>query len=502
MDHIEELKAKRFQFLKKLYDKSDGDTLKICDIYSLGETLGFDKKTNDKITQYLIHEGLIKWELKGAVSITHAGLCEVEEALSNPDKSTEHFPPVNIISIGSIGQMISSQIQQAGDLATQGPSHKKGGPKEVDPDVIVESLRKEFLIRTQRELQNEKSRIGRKYQIAGMSHSSPYVKAILHLEFEHKRQLFDHILKTIEKDLPDIPLSEFKGKLFTVIEQEYDKIIPVTENLPGFGKSQIEDEKGSTKEIVDGRCVISQGKVRMNKKTIFISHAKEDTHLAEAIKTQIDKVFGKGLQVFVSSIPGIIEPGSDWFDRILDSLIGNNAFVVLVTSYSQNRAFVWFEIGFSWLRRIEKQCEIYVLCAPPIHPGKLPEPLCRLQAISLAVEDETKALFSKLIDQFDLGNLDTLDFAKIRESLPKCPEEDTDEGTQKIRSEVISNEIVSLLLGGNWYRAELLISHLSRSFPERSVVDQLTKMEKEGAITWGDGPMKADSKVRLAKSAE
>jgi len=69
----------------------------------------------------------------------------------------------------------------------------------------------------------------------------------------------------------------------------------------------------------------------------------------------------------------------------------------------------------------------------------------------------------------------------------------------KIRSEVIASEINKFLLGGVSYRAELLISHLSRSFPKQSVIDQLIKMEKEGTITWGGGPMKPDVKVHLVK---
>jgi hypothetical protein len=69
----------------------------------------------------------------------------------------------------------------------------------------------------------------------------------------------------------------------------------------------------------------------------------------------------------------------------------------------------------------------------------------------------------------------------------------------EIRSEVIASEINKLLLDGVWYRAKLLISYLSKSFPKQSVIDQLIKMEKEGTITWGGGSMKPDAKVRLVK---
>ena len=51
----------------------------------------------------------------------------------------------------------------------------------------------------------------------------------------------------------------------------------------------------------------------------------------------------------------------------------------------------------------------------------MPEPLCRLQAISLSEEDRTIAFFEKLTKQFKLGNLDALKFARIRDSLPTYP---------------------------------------------------------------------------------
>lgn len=210
---------------------------------------------------------------------------------------------------------------------------------------------------------------------------------------------------------------------------------------------------------VDSLAVESKNSesVSNGSKMIFISHANEDAALAEAIKTQIDNVFEKKISVFVSSIPGTINPGSDWFDKILSILKENNAFIVLVTPYSEKRPFVWFEIGFSWLRRIKKNCEIYAVCAPPINHGNLPEPLCRLQAISLADEKQTKAFFIELAQQFDLGNLNTLDFSKIQDSLPIYPsritqsgnidtrflEFDNLDGTDKTK---ISNEAKTILL--------------------------------------------------------
>jgi len=50
------------------------------------------------------------------ISITHEGIKEVEQALSEPKEPTAHFLPVNVISIG---HMEGSQIQQATSESTQ-----------------------------------------------------------------------------------------------------------------------------------------------------------------------------------------------------------------------------------------------------------------------------------------------------------------------------------------------------------------------------------------------
>lgn len=114
---IEEKKRKRFQFLRKLYELTDGDESWCLDPSEISKEIGFDEELIDQIVQYLEGEGLIKAvDLAGGIVISHLGVREIEEALSNPDKPTNHFPPVNIISIG---KMINSQIQQASPKATQ-----------------------------------------------------------------------------------------------------------------------------------------------------------------------------------------------------------------------------------------------------------------------------------------------------------------------------------------------------------------------------------------------
>lgn len=117
MDKIMEMKSKRFKFLEKLYEITEGSKFCFVNMWGLGEELWLSRKDTEVIVEYLVGEGLVKYvALGGQISITHWGVSQVEEALTEPDKSTEYFPPINIININS---MVGSQIQQGTNNSTQ-----------------------------------------------------------------------------------------------------------------------------------------------------------------------------------------------------------------------------------------------------------------------------------------------------------------------------------------------------------------------------------------------
>jgi hypothetical protein len=63
---------------------------------------------------YLMNQGVVDGT-RGGVWLTHAGVVEVEAALSQPDRPTEHFP----VNITHIERMSHSQIQQGTVGSTQ-----------------------------------------------------------------------------------------------------------------------------------------------------------------------------------------------------------------------------------------------------------------------------------------------------------------------------------------------------------------------------------------------
>jgi len=106
---VDDMRKKRFEFLRKLYELSGGDQLKWFNMQEIGNPLRFKRDLAEKVGMYLKEERLIKFHTcEPNIGITHWGVKVVEEALSNPEKSTDYFPPVNIISTGDI---VNSQIQ-------------------------------------------------------------------------------------------------------------------------------------------------------------------------------------------------------------------------------------------------------------------------------------------------------------------------------------------------------------------------------------------------------
>lgn len=157
----------------------------------------------------------------------------------------------------------------------------------------------------------------------------------------------------------------------------------------------------------------------IEKPTVFLSHAVTDQPIAQVIHDEIHRIFADGVNVFASSVPGVLQPGSDWLEDIRSNLSAARAVIVIVTPVSINRPWVWFEVGASWSRMLEGEGKIIPLCVPEVDKGSLPEPLGRLQAMSLGSAAETRAVFQALIDQFEFGRIKGFRHASIKAKLPK-----------------------------------------------------------------------------------
>lgn len=114
---LEEKREMQAQFMRLLYDEVNGSPLAMISANELGSKLGWDEGATELVTEYLDGEGLLTFVVMGGViSITHAGVVEVEAALLAPTEPTLHFPPVNQINIGTATNV---SLQQGTTGSTQ-----------------------------------------------------------------------------------------------------------------------------------------------------------------------------------------------------------------------------------------------------------------------------------------------------------------------------------------------------------------------------------------------
>jgi hypothetical protein len=156
----------------------------------------------------------------------------------------------------------------------------------------------------------------------------------------------------------------------------------------------------------------------ISKPKVFISHASHDAGLANALKEQIDRVFAEGLAVFCTSYEGTISPGTDWLKTIERELQEARAVIVLVTPVSITRPWLWFEIGAAWLKSGSGQSKIYPLCSPQFELEDLPQPLNRLEGLSLKQPAGLKQLFRDLADLFGFGSIGLLQTEEVISKIP------------------------------------------------------------------------------------
>jgi hypothetical protein len=132
---LEERQAKRFALLRALYERSEGSPSAALNKDEVFANLGWSRDEFEGAVEYLVNERLATHPyFGGVISITHAGVREVEQALQHPQAPTPHFPAN--INITTIHKMVNSQIQQG----TSG-SEQRLEIRGVDPSALQEFLR-------------------------------------------------------------------------------------------------------------------------------------------------------------------------------------------------------------------------------------------------------------------------------------------------------------------------------------------------------------------------
>jgi hypothetical protein len=136
-------------------------------------------------------------------------------------------------------------------------------------DDVVDLLVKKYWSESKSKLDHKIAEISQDFINRRLFNSTARVSKQLHANFEYVNKLLGYIMESLKKDFGNIPLSAFKDKLLSVLEREYEKLIPKTTawlvggNLAQKGileqyKKGITDEMGKSKEKIEIQCAISE----------------------------------------------------------------------------------------------------------------------------------------------------------------------------------------------------------------------------------------------------
>jgi hypothetical protein len=115
----------RYLMLRKLYERSEGSERVNIKFFDLAKEEGLSEKDARDICDYLLSEGLIgDRRAGGGVAISHKGIVEIEQSISNPEWPTEHFPT-------TIVQNFNAPIY--GGIQTGGQHNVQNNTISIDP---------------------------------------------------------------------------------------------------------------------------------------------------------------------------------------------------------------------------------------------------------------------------------------------------------------------------------------------------------------------------------
>jgi TIR domain len=154
------------------------------------------------------------------------------------------------------------------------------------------------------------------------------------------------------------------------------------------------------------------GKLARSKKdqvTVFLSHINEEAALAVVLERWIEDTFGGSAEVFVSSSPTDLPPGSRWWDRIAGALERSKVFLVLCSPVSINRPWINFEMGWGWGRHVD----MIPICHSGQRKGQLPGPISQVMGLEIDDEHFAERLIDSIAKHTGFSKAPRIDYAAM-----------------------------------------------------------------------------------------
>jgi hypothetical protein len=141
--------------------------------------------------------------------------------------------------------------------------------KEKDFDSIVKLLRRDYLLKNEKNLTQKVGEIVQDHISRGFYNSTVCINKQLHAHYDHIDGLTDYIIESLKRDFANMPLVQFKEKLLAIVDEEYKKLIPfantflvkvglASQNILQNFKEGINSKKGKAKQAIETRLAIME----------------------------------------------------------------------------------------------------------------------------------------------------------------------------------------------------------------------------------------------------
>ena len=156
----------------------------------------------------------------------------------------------------------------------------------------------------------------------------------------------------------------------------------------------------------------------------FVSHIAEESEFASVIKKWAEASFLRLFEVFVSSVPGDITAGNQWFQSLEQELNDSKVILVICSPLSVGRLWINFEAGAGWIKGIP----VIPICHSGMTRGALPMPLVFFHAIEADDENFVSDLMFALATHFghETPPISQEMVYEIRETLSQMQEQKND----------------------------------------------------------------------------
>ena len=244
--------------------------------------------------------------------------------------------------------------------------------------------------------------------VAGSSAHQQIIRDACRAELRERFQAVWEILRSVAVDF-NLSRSTTTGEDLKILTREHvlgstsdlRQAIQLTKGRSGLADGQADvdalvgqvlpEAEADIDLFVTKRATSSRGQpVAIDSRRVFMSHAAIDAAVAILLKEEVERRL-PGTSVFCSSYPGHIPLGFRWSPEIQRNLQEAGTLILVATTRSIQRNWVWFESGAFWFDR-----PIVICCFGELRPDSLPPPLGERQATTLTTENDLKLLFEQL----------------------------------------------------------------------------------------------------------